>query len=95
MDYALPLQTVASKASTESLDKVQNQAIKLFCGGMRTTQIAACEIDTNIETYTEREPCLIELSNTEDLKQTNLIECSLTPGPRDQTKDYRKTLPWI
>ena len=49
MDYALPLQTIASKAPTEALDRVQNQAVKLICGGMRSTPIAACEIEANIE----------------------------------------------
>ena len=49
MDYALPLQTIASKQATQALDRVQNQAVKLICGGMRSTPIAACEIDSNIE----------------------------------------------
>ena len=49
MEYALPLQSIASKAPTEALDRVQNQAIKLICGGMRSTPIAACEIEANIE----------------------------------------------
>ena len=49
LDYALPLQAVASKLPTETLDRVQNQAVKLICGGMRSTPIAACEIAANIE----------------------------------------------
>ena len=44
MDNALPLQAIASKAPTEALGTVQNQAVKLICGGMRRTPIAACEI---------------------------------------------------
>ena len=49
MDYAQPLQAIASKSTADSLDKVQNQALRLVCGGMRTTPTAACEIDANIE----------------------------------------------
>ena len=49
MDYGSSLQTVASKAATTSLDKVQNQALRFICGGMRSTPTAACEIDANIE----------------------------------------------
>ena len=45
MEHALPLQAVASKRTTSSLDTVQNQALRLVCGGMRTTPTAACEID--------------------------------------------------
>ena len=49
MDYALPIQAIASKANRESLDKIQNQSLRLICGGMRSTPSAACEIDANVE----------------------------------------------
>ena len=49
MEYALPLQSVASKRTTSSLDTVQNQALRLVCGGMRTSPTAACEIDAGVE----------------------------------------------
>ena len=48
MDYNLPLQTIASKGAVLSLDKVQNQALRLICGAIRTPT-AACEIDANIK----------------------------------------------
>ena len=38
-----------NKSSKTSLDTVQNQALRLISGGMRTTPTAACEIHTNIE----------------------------------------------
>ncbi|MCG8431297.1 MAG: hypothetical protein MJA29_09010, partial [Candidatus Omnitrophica bacterium] len=49
MEYALPLQTITSKTISSSVDKVQNQALRLICGGMRSTPTAACEIDANVE----------------------------------------------
>ena len=49
MDCAMPIQAVASKSTRESLDKVQNQSLRLVCGGMRSTPSAACEIDANVE----------------------------------------------
>ena len=49
MDYALPIQAIASKSNKESLDRVQSQSLRLVCGGMRSTPSAACEIDANIE----------------------------------------------
>ena len=49
IDYALPLQEIATRQAKEPIDRVQNQAVKLICGGMRSTPIAACEIDANIE----------------------------------------------
>ena len=49
MDYALPIQAIASKSTKESLDRVQNQSLRLVCGGMRSTPSAACEVDASIE----------------------------------------------
>ena len=49
LDYALPIQAAASESTRESLDKVQNQSLRLVCGGMRSTPTAACEIDSNVE----------------------------------------------
>ena len=49
MDYAMPIQAIASKSTRESLDKVQNQSLRLVCGGLRSTPSAAFEIDANVE----------------------------------------------
>ena len=49
MDYSLSSQTIASKGAVLSLDNVQNQALRLICGVMRTTPTTACEIDANIK----------------------------------------------
>lgn len=49
MDYNIVLQNSCSKTTKQELDKVQNQALRLICGGMRTSPTAACEISTNIE----------------------------------------------
>ena len=49
MDYALPIQAIASNSTQETLDKVQNQSLRLVCGGMRSNPSAACEIDANVE----------------------------------------------
>ena len=49
MDNNLSLQSIASKCNTATLDRTQNQALRLICGGMRTTPTAACEIEANIE----------------------------------------------
>ena len=49
LEYAQPIQTAASKSTTDNLDKVQNQSLRLVCGGMRSTPTAALEIDANVE----------------------------------------------
>ena len=48
MDYALPIQAIASKNTSAPLDRIQNQGLRLVCGGKRSTPIAACEIEANI-----------------------------------------------
>ena len=49
LDYCSPIQTVGNKKALEDIDRVQNQGLRLVCGAMRSTPIAACEIDANIE----------------------------------------------
>ena len=49
MDYNIVLQNICSKSTRQSLDRVQNQALRLICGGMRSSPTAACEISANIE----------------------------------------------
>ena len=43
--------TLALQASSncEKLDKIQNNALRFICGGMKSTPTAACEIEANIE----------------------------------------------
>ena len=47
--YNIALQNACSTSTKQELDKVQNQALRLICGGMRSTPTAACEIASNIE----------------------------------------------
>ena len=49
LEYAQPIQTAACESNTDNLDKIQNQALRLVCGGMRSTPTAALEIDANVE----------------------------------------------
>ena len=49
MDYNIVLQNICSKSTKQSVDRIQNQALRLICGGMRSSPTAACEISANIE----------------------------------------------
>ena len=49
LDYNSCLQVACSKTTQSELDKVQNQALRFICGGMRSTPTSACEIHANIE----------------------------------------------
>ena len=48
MDYSLTLRSVSSTSSQQTIDKVQNQALRFISGAMKSTPSAACEIHTNI-----------------------------------------------
>ena len=61
-DYNLALQNLCSKTTKNSIDTVQNHALRLISGGMRTSPTAACEIHTNIEPLNlRRERAALEL----------------------------------
>ena len=49
LDYCSSIQPVANKTALQEIDKIQNQGLRLICGAMRSTPIAACEIEANIE----------------------------------------------
>ena len=49
IDYNIALQNVCSKSARKRIDKLQNQALRLINGGMRSTPTAACEISANVE----------------------------------------------
>ena len=63
LDYCSPIQTVGNKTSLQEIDKIQNQGLRLVCGAMRSTPIAACEIDANINPLDiRRNQTLVEAS---------------------------------
>lgn len=47
---------------TTKVDRVQNEAVKFISGGMKSSPIAACEIDSNIEPLNlRREATVVEM----------------------------------
>ena len=61
MDYSLALQSLSSPSTQESLEKIQNNALRFISGAMKTTPTAACEIHTNVEPFhLRREAAVVE-----------------------------------
>ena len=61
MEYSLALQAISSKSNQQSLDKVQNNALRFISGGLKSTPTAACEVHTNVEPMKlRREAAVIE-----------------------------------
>ena len=62
LEYGAALMTTCSKANQGTLDKIQNNALRLINGGMRSTPTAACEIHANVEPLSKRrEKAALEL----------------------------------
>ena len=102
VDYVYSLQTVASKTVSTSLDKVQNQAFRLICVGLRSTPETACEIDakSNPLTSAVRDPHWKLLSGTEDSTHTIQIDNLWRSGRTQQDsnkspliKQHRPSVP--
>ena len=49
LENNLALQNICSTSLQQKVDQVQNEAVKFISGGMKSSPIAACEIDSNIE----------------------------------------------
>lgn len=95
MEYNLALQTISSKAITDSLDWVQNEAVRFISGGMRSTPTAACEIHANVEPLDlRREAAAVEMVERSRRKQpehpTRKLDEDWTPNNRIKQKSILK-----
>ena len=62
LDCNISAQISTSKTRQEGIDKIQNNALRMICGGMRTTPTAAAEVMTNVEPLgLRREKATIEI----------------------------------
>ena len=62
LDYNQCLLISCSKTTQKSLDRIQNNAVRLICGGMKSSPTSACEITSNIEPLgLRREKATLEL----------------------------------
>ena len=93
MDYSLTLQSVSSTSSQQTIDKVQNQALRFISGAMKSTPSAACEIHTNIAPMNlRREAAIIEnLERYRRLDDKN-PNTTLTKSERPQQRIKKKSI---
>ena len=62
LENNLALQSICSTNLQQSLDRVQNEAVNFISGGMKSSPIAACEIDSNVEPLClRREATVVEM----------------------------------
>ena len=51
MDYNIVLQNLCSNNTKENLDKIQNHALRIICGGMRSSPTSECEISAQCKPF--------------------------------------------
>ena len=95
MEYNLALQTISSKTTKGSLDRVQNEAVRFISGGMRSTPTAACEVHANVEPLDlRREAAAVEMveryRRTHPEHPTKKLVEDWTPNNRIQQKSILK-----
>ena len=62
LERNLALQSICSPSQQQNLEKIQNEAVKFISGGMKSSPIPACEIDSNIEPISlRRETAVVEM----------------------------------
>jgi hypothetical protein len=49
LEHSNAMLVTCSKTTTSKLDKIQNGALRLISGALKTTPSAACEIHCNVE----------------------------------------------
>ena len=91
LDYTLALQSISSKSTRLSLDKVQNHALRFISGALRSTPTAACEIHTNVEPmHLRRQAAVVETTERYRRLDENHPNRQLTEAPRP-TQRIKKT----
>ena len=93
MDYTLALQSISSKTTRSSLDKVQNHALRFISGALRSTPTAACEIHTNIEPmHLRREAAVIEAKERYIRQDKDHPNRKLVEKPRPAQRIQKKSI---
>jgi len=70
LEYSNSLLTMCSTTTRNTLDKIQNNALRFINGGMRSTPTAACEILSNVEPLgIRRDKAVLELHQRNDFNK--------------------------
>ena len=84
LDYNQFLVATSSKSTQLEIDRIQNQALRFICGGMKTTPNAACEVHANVEPlHLRREKSLLELKERS-------LRMSCTHPSRKVTQNWKE-----
>ena len=93
MDYTLALQSISSKSTITSLDKIQNNALRFISGALRSTPTAACEIHTNVEPmHLRRQAAVVETTERYKRLDENHPNRQLIEAPRPTQRIKKKSI---
>ena len=93
MDYSLALQSISSQSTQQSVDTIQNQALRFISGGLKSTPTAACEIHTNIEPMQiRREAAVIETIEKYKRQDKDNPNRTIVDGKRPKQRIKKKSI---
>ena len=93
MEYSLALQSISSRTNQQSVDNVQNHALRFISGGMKSTSTAACEIHANIEPMqNRREAAVVETIERYKRQDTGHPNRKIVDEPRPKQRIKKKSI---
>ena len=93
MEYSLALQTISSKSTQQSVDKVQNHALRFIAGALKSTPTNTCEIHTDIEPMRlRREAAVVETIERYKRQDKGHPNRQLVEAPRPPERIKKKSV---
>ena len=93
MEYSLALQSISSRTNQQSVDNVQNHALRFISGGMKSTSTAACEIHANIEPMqNRREAAVVETIERYKRQDIGHPNRKIVDDPRPKQRIKKKSI---
>ena len=94
LDYNQCLLLSSSQTTQTAIDRIQNNALRFICGGMRSTPTSACEIQSNVEPLSlRREKATLELKERcHRMPETNANKRLVTNWKCNNRLKYKSVL---
>ena len=93
MEYNLALQSIASKTTQATFDRVESSAVHFIAGAMRSAPTAACHIHTNIQPIgLRREAAVLEMTERYRRQEKHLPNAKIVNEWKENTRIQKKSI---
>ena len=93
MEYSLALQTISSQTTQQSVDKIQNHALRFISGALKSTPTASCEVHTDVEPLRlRREAAVVETVERYKRQEKGHPNRQLVEAPRPPQRIKKKSI---